>query len=54
MEYALKKTIESPSFTIRVYSPIIGAEERHRRIQTIHRSAEELLKTKYKRKNERN
>ena len=44
MEYALKKTIEAPGFIIRVHSPIISAEERKRRMQSIHRSAERLLK----------
>lgn len=44
MEYTLKKTIESPGFTVRVFSPVIGADERTRRMKAIHKAAENLLK----------
>ena len=44
MEYVLKKTIESPNFIIRVYSPVIDEEERKRRMKSIHKAAENLLK----------
>lgn len=44
MEYTLKKTIESPGFIIRVYSPVISDEEYKRRMKAIHKSAEKLLK----------
>lgn len=44
MEYTLKKTIESPDFNIRVYSPVLTEEERQRRMKTIKKAAENLLK----------
>ena len=44
MEYTLKKTIESPGFIIRVYSPIISDDERKRRMKAIRKAAEDLLK----------
>lgn len=44
MEYTLKKTIESPGFSIRVYSPVITEEERKTRMKAIKKAAENLLK----------
>lgn len=44
MEYTLKKTIESPTFIIRVHSPVIDEEERTRRMKRIHKAAENLLR----------
>ena len=44
MEYTLKKTIESPGFIIRVYSPVISEDERKRRMKAIHKAAENLLR----------
>lgn len=45
MEYTHKKTIESPGFVIRVYSPVISEEERAKRMKAISKAAEKLLKT---------
>ena len=50
MEYQLKKTIESEGFIVRVHNPIISEEERNRRMKTIHKAAENLLKTAQRRK----
>ena len=44
MEYVHRKTIESPGFTIRVFSPVISEEEHARRMKGIRRAAENLLK----------
>jgi hypothetical protein len=44
MEYTHKKTIESPGFVVRVYSPVISEEERARRMKAIYKAAENLLK----------
>lgn len=44
MEYRLKKVIESPGFIIRVHSPVISAEERNRRMKSIQKAAENLMK----------
>ena len=44
MEYTLKKTIEGDGFIIRVHSPIIGLDERNKRMKEIKRSAENLMK----------
>jgi hypothetical protein len=44
MEYAHKKTIESPEFVIRVYSPVISPEERAKRMKAIKKAAENLIK----------
>lgn len=43
-EYILKKIIETPGFVIRVSSPVLTEDERKRRMQTIHKAAENLLK----------
>ena len=48
MEYTHKKTIEMPGCIIRVYSPVIDAEERARRMKAIHKAAENLLKKVHK------
>ena len=42
-EYILKKVIESPDAAVRVYSPILTAEERARRMKEIHKAAARLL-----------
>ena len=42
-EYVLKKVIESPDAVVRVFSPIITAEERARRMKLIHKAAAKLL-----------
>lgn len=42
-EYILKKEIKSPQAVIRVFSPIITAEERARRMKAIHKAAARLL-----------
>lgn len=44
MEYKLTKTIESPGFIIRVHSPIISDEERNRRMKSVHKAAENIMK----------
>lgn len=44
MKYTHKKTIESPGFTIRVFSPVISAEEHAKRMNGIRKAAENLLK----------
>lgn len=44
MEYRIKTTIESPNCIIRVHSPVITEEERKRRMVSIHKAAENLLK----------
>lgn len=41
----LVKTIESPESVIRVFSPIITAGEREKRLKQIHNAAERLLKS---------
>lgn len=41
--YELKKVIESPQANIRVFSPILTAEERARRMKAIHKAAARLL-----------
>lgn len=43
-EYILKKIIESPQATVRVFSPILTEEERARRMKQIHNAASRLLK----------
>lgn len=45
MEYTHKKTIESPGYVIRVYSPVISEEERARRMKAIYKAAADLLKS---------
>lgn len=44
MEYKLTKTIETPGWNIHVYSPVISAEERKKRMNEIYKAAENLLK----------
>lgn len=44
MEYKIKKTIESPSFIIKVHSPIISPNERTKRMKVIYKAAESLMK----------
>lgn len=44
MEYTHTKTIESPGFIVRVYSPVISEEERNRRMKAIYKAAENLMK----------
>ena len=44
MEYTHKKTIEDQGFIIRVHCPIISPEERAKRMQAIHKAAENLMK----------
>ena len=44
MEYEHKKTIESPGYVVRIYSPVLSAEERAKRMKAIHKAAENLLK----------
>lgn len=44
MEYIHTKTIESPGFIIRVHSPVISSEERTKRMKSIHKATENLLR----------
>jgi hypothetical protein len=44
MEYILKKTIETESVKIRVFSPVLNEAERERRMKQIHKAAANLLK----------
>lgn len=44
MEYKHIKTIESPGFIVRVHSPIISDEERHKRMKSVHKAAENIMK----------
>jgi hypothetical protein len=48
MEYTHTRTIESPGFVIRVFSPVISPEERARRMKAIHKAAENLMKEVHK------
>ena len=43
-EYKLKKVFESEKAVVRVLSPIISDKERARRMEQIHKAAENLLK----------
>ncbi len=43
--YTLIKTIESPQAVIRVFSPVLTAEERAKRMKQIHNAAARLLKS---------
>ena len=43
-DYILNKVIETPSFTARVFSPVLTEEERKRRMQAIHKATADLLK----------
>lgn len=42
--YKLVKIIESPQAVVRVFSPVLTAEEREKRIKQIHNAAARLLK----------
>lgn len=46
LEYQLVKTIETPNYIARVFSPILDETERTRRYEAIKRAAEALLKAK--------
>lgn len=43
-EYQLKTTIQLPGMTARVFSPVLTAEERNKRLNRIHNASAELLK----------
>ena len=43
--YFLERTIETPNSTIRVFRPDITVEERAKRMKSIHKAAETLLKS---------
>lgn len=42
-QYILNKVIESPEAVVRVFSPIITAEERAKRMKAIYKAAGRLL-----------